>query len=145
MLSTEQMARVTRVEFCDLVHVMHAETFALHTPLIGKTVEPFYSGRIPPASQFYRSMDFGRIKQATLLHVDMVVLCVQTVTPRLKMPSRYSCRIMHNVSLPVISIACVSRASRTPTRYDTNTNVGQDTFYIALAFEILLHINLICV
>ena len=104
MLSTEQMAWVTRVEFCDLVRVMHAKTFALHTPLIGKTVEPFYSQRIPPASQFYRFLDFGRLKPAILLYVDMVILCVQTDTPRLKMPSRYLCRFMRNVSLPVISI-----------------------------------------
>ena len=104
MLSTEQMAWVTRVEFCDLVHVMHAKTFALHTPLIGKTVEPFCSRRIPPASKLYRSMDLGRPKQAINLNVDMVVLCVQTDTPRLKMPSRYLCRFMQNVSRPVIPI-----------------------------------------
>ena len=104
MLSTEQVAWVTRMEFCDLVHVMHAKTFALHTLLIGKTVEPFYGRRIPPASQYYRSMDFGRLKQAIVLYVDMVVLYVQTDTPRLKMPSRYLCRFMQNVSRPVIPI-----------------------------------------
>ena len=104
MLSTEQMAWVTRVGFGDLVHVMHAKTYALHTPPIRKTVEPFYGHRIPPASWFYRSMDFGRLKQPILLYVLMVVLCVQTDTPRLKMPSRYLCRFMQNVFLPVISV-----------------------------------------
>ena len=66
MLSTEQMAWVTRVDSCDMVHVIDAKTSALHMPLISKAVEPFYSRRIPPDSQLYCSMDFGRLKQAIL-------------------------------------------------------------------------------